>query len=281
MKTQCWILIVQGLLTVNSSVHGNVVFSQDFSTNPNGPVSSYVSATPDGTKWNAVTGSGSGTSVGVANGTLNLIRGSSGTASYSRTSDFNPAPDGVIFKFDLGLSSTTVRATTAAAVWQIGAGFSESNRLEDNANVHSQFALNLYDTHGGFKFQDLKTGTESTGYSGKFPITWVVNNSNGPLPYDAPNGTTRSVAADHWDLWCGSFPIFSGSDALSTGQPLTDLKFGFVAGSGTITMDNFSIQTLPAVPEPAATGTATAGFLVAVALITKYRRHSSVSRQTS
>ena len=271
MKTQCWILAIAILMSIAYVVRGNVIFSQDFSTNPDGPLTTYYNPTaPNDGQWNAITASGTGTRVTVANGALSFTRGSSGAASFSRTTDFSPAPEAVRFRFDLGMNSASTRATDAA-VWQIGSGFSTANAAQADSTVHSQFALSIVDATGSFQFRNPKTGAESSAYSGKFPVTWVVNNSSSAIQYSAPNGTTRSVAADHWDLWCGPYPVFYGIESTTAGQSLTDLKFVFSHGGGTINMDNFSLEPLSAVPEPAATGTVVAACLGLAAVWKRWR----------
>ncbi len=247
-------LIADLVVCGNSRAQAALLFSQDFSASSD--VSSYVSSSPDSGQWNSIYGAS------ITGGALTFTRGTS-TGSFTRSTDLSPAPSAFIYTLTLNVTSPTTKASPAAVV-QVGSGFSPTlNGLESSGKVHSQFGINFADSNGGHTFRDLKTLTDSSPYvfSAKHKLTWVVNNSTETVEYLAPNNTTRSVSPDHWDLWCGSYSVFLGSSAANPDQPLTDLKFAFNAGIGTIALDNFSIQTIGVVPEPAATGPLALAFL--------------------
>jgi hypothetical protein len=265
------------ILIASPLVRAEIIFSQDFSSSTS--LSSYTDATaPDSGQWNAISSGGSKMVISIADGALGFARSGANTGSFSRTTDFNPAPQALIYRFDLQLSAVTT-AAKGAAVWQVGSGFTTANGLEPNASVNSQFALNICDKTGGYSFRDLATGTDSpaegSSYSGKSRITWVVNDSAEPVTYLAPNSHTVTLAADQWDLWLDWVPLFSGRAPTSPDQPLTDLKFAFTGGLGTLCMDNFSIENLEVVPEPAATATLCAGFLTLLAAGSYIKRRMS------
>jgi hypothetical protein len=231
----------------------NVIFSQDFSSSTS--VSAYYNSDPTPGQWNSVLGSAS-----INNGMLAFTRAGS-NASFTRSKDFAPIPQALIYKFDLQVAGNS-SAQTSAASWQVGSGFSASrNDLEGTSLVHSRLTLNLTSTPGTFAFSD---GGVTHEFSGKQSITWIINNTSSPLQYLGPDGTRQSVAVDAWDLWVGNTEAFDDRPALTATRSLTELKFGFVAGSGTLSMDNFSIDDAPAVPEPAASGVFAAGFLAVV-----------------
>ena len=266
MKTNAWIstaAIVAAIGFYSSIPAGAaVIFSQDFSSSPEGPVSTYVnSSSPDSGQWNAISTSGAGTTVGVTGGALTYTRGVANVGSFSRTTDFNPTPDALIYSFVLTVSGNSVAQTTAAT-WQVGSGFGTANAAEANASVHSRFAVNFTTTDGTFQFRDIGGGANSGNFSGSQSVTWIINNSGSAMSYVAPDSSIQTIADDAWDLWAGSVQVFDEIGATTTGQSLTDLKFAFVAGSGIIAMDNFSIQ---AVPEPTtiALGIFAAAFLAA------------------
>ncbi|MFO1500671.1 MAG: hypothetical protein U1G07_20185 [Verrucomicrobiota bacterium] len=280
MKYHGWILTITGILAGHQSVLGNIIFSQDFSSFPNGPIAQYVSATPTSGQWNTLSASGSGTSITVANGGLTVTRGTSGGSGFSRTTDFTPTPESLMFKFSFSLNQSTAPADTAA-VWQVGSGFSsDPSSAEPGANVHSQFALRITDTKGSFTLRDPKSGNQSSVYTGGFPITWVINNSAGPLEYTAPNGTSQTVGQDRWDLWYGGSRVLAGQQAETPGQSLSDIKFAFASGSGAVTLDNISINNLSVVPEPAMAGTVTGALVAVMTFIAKMRRNT-LRRQSS
>src|SRR6185369_17095231 len=92
-------------------------------------------------------------------------------------------------------------------------------------------------------------------------------NSGAALVYLAPDNTSQTIANDTWDLWSDTTEVFKGVTASSANQSLSDLKFVFHSGYGTIKMDNFSIRPIEPVPEPAATGLLAAGFIVIISSI--------------
>jgi hypothetical protein len=249
-----------------SSVCGDIVFSQDFSQSTS--VSAYADAlSPDSGQWNSLVGGI------IQDGGLQFTRGSS-FGGFTRSTDFAPELDALIYRFDVNVFKPTSKMKNVA-VWQAGSGFSPAlNGRENNSKVHSQFAINFDDKVGGYAFRDVAAGTDytTTGFLGKMPITWVINNSSQSLEYMAPNRTLQTIGTDEWDLWCGFRSMFLGSKPTSADVPITDLKFAFTAGEGTIWMDNFSIEHMAAVPEPAATGVISAALLTVFALASRVRR---------
>lgn len=245
-------------------VCGDIVFSQDFSQSTT--ISDYVDASnPDSGQWNSVVG-------GTINaGGLQFQRGT--FCGFTRSTDFAPELDALIYRFDINVFKPTSK-TKNVAVWQAGSGFSPAlNGRESNSKVHSQFAINFEDKVGGYAFRNVAAGTDytTTGFLGKMPITWVINNSGQALDYTAPNRTLQTIGTDEWDLWCGFRPIFLGAETANPDVPITDLKFAFTAGTGTIWMDNLSIEHMTAVPEPAATGVISAALLTVFALASRVR----------
>ena len=252
--------------------HASLIFSQDFSVSSD--VAYYISSTPNSGQWNSINGGS------IASGALSFTRGTT-AESFTRSTDFSPTPAALIYKFDFNLTGQTTKAT-AAAVVQVGSGFSSAvNGSESATTVHSQFAINFTGTTDGYTFRDLKAAKDYTTqtFGGKFTLTWVINNSTTPVQYVAPDLSNRSVAVDHWDLWCGPYPIFIGSSAASPDQPLTDLKFAFTSGTGTVLLDNFRIEDISAVPEPDATGLLAAAFIWLVIVAGSARNTESGNRR--
>lgn len=246
-----------------NSARGDIIFSQDFSESTN--IEDYADLySPDSGQWNKiVTGS-------ILNGGISYTRGTS-YRGFTRSTDL-PEAEALIFKFDINISGTLKKNNVAA--WQLGSEFSHDlNAREANSKVHSQFALNFldYSTYG-FRNPVTSVDYKERAFGNKFTLTWVINNSGEVLEYTAPNNSMRTVAIDQWDLWCGPFPIFLGQAATTPGQAITDFKFSFTDGTGTIWMDNFSANNITAVPEPAATGVISAGLLGLLALVSKARQ---------
>ncbi len=223
------------------------LFQQNFSSST--VVADYVNAAPSNGQFNAIGSSGAGTILSINTTGSNKLRfartGNAG--SYSRTTDFSPTPTSLMYRFDLTVSGNSVAQTTAA-VWQVGSGFGTANSGEANANVHSRIGLNWTNTAGQFSIRNLGTSVNSANYSGTQTITWVINNSGATLIYKAPDGTYETVGDDVADLWVGTTKEFDEIAATTSTQSLTDLKFVFTAGTGTVDIDNILIDQIPAIP---------------------------------
>jgi len=226
-----------------AGIHAQILLDQNFSSSTT--LSSYISATPDSGQWNAISTSGAGVTVSTAANNLSFTRAAANVGSFSRTTDFSPVPATMIYRFDLSVSGNSA-AQTSAAVWQVGSGFGTSNAAESNANTYARFALNFTSTDGTFQIRDIQNTTNSGSLSGKQSMMWVLNNSDSAFSYTSPLGTSVSVANDTADIWAGTSLLFNDVVVTTATQTMTDLKFAFTAGTGTVTMDNFLIT----VPEP-------------------------------
>jgi hypothetical protein len=230
-----------------ASSQGAVIFSQDFSTN--NTVATYVSSTtPNSGQFNAISSSGVGTVVSVTTGVLTFARTTGNTGSYSRTSDFTTIPSAIIYKLDLTVSGNTAAQTTAA-VFQVGSAFGTANAAENIADTYARFGINFGATAGEFGIRDVTNSTSSALFAGTQTITWVMNNTGSSLNYFAPTSASTALANDKADLWVGTTKILNSVAVQTTSQTITDLKFAFTAGTGTIGIDNIQITVIP---EPSA-----------------------------
>lgn len=251
MKTNALVLLgVATVLRISLPCEATVIFSQDFSAAPNGPVSTYVNnGAPNSGQWDSISSGGANGTFSVQNGALNFTRApatdNTSIPTFSRVTDFSPAPAALIYKFKVSVSGNSAAKTTAAT-WQVGQDFS-AGLNDTQPSYHSRFAINLGATPGTFQFRDITPSENSATFSGSQVVTWVINNSGSTLSYLAPDGVTRSVGDDKWDLWVGTTEIFGERSASLATSSLTDLKFAFEKGVGTVTMDDFQIE---AVPEP-------------------------------
>jgi hypothetical protein len=264
MKIQNWAFAISGGLSLISTTEAGVIFSQDFASAPNGPVSAYVGSPPNNQQFDTINWTGTGMSGGIVDGALSYSRSGSGSGWFARVTDFSPVPNAIIYSFDLGITGNTT-AQPMAAVWQVGYGFGTASGAEPNSLVHSRFGVGFTSTPGSFQLLNMAGGT-SANLTGPKAITWVVNNSGAALSYLAPDNNPCLVDNNAWDLWAGDQQVFHNVGATTSGRPLADIKFAYNSGYGTVRMDNFSIRTVPPVPEPAATGVLAAGFLAVIVL---------------
>lgn len=260
----CSLLMFVGV----TAAQGQVIFSQDFSSSAT--VSSYASASsPSSGQFNAISTSGSGTVVSISSGALSFARSGSNAGAFSRTTDFSPTPIAILYKFDVSVTGNSA-ATTNVAAFQVGSGFGTTNSAEANANVHSRVGVNFTSTVGSFSLRNIGSGTNSSNLSGTQTLRWYINNTGSSMNYTGPDSSTYSLANDTAQLWAGNARIFASISATTPSQSLTDLKFAFSDGSGTILIDNISIS---AIPEPSSFAVIASGF--ALACVASKRRRNS------
>jgi hypothetical protein len=234
------VVLVSICILMNTSAAQAQLFSQDFSSST--VVADYVSATPNNGQFNAISSSGAGTVVSINGGTLQFAR-TANAGSFSRTTDFSPTPSSIIYRIDITVSGNTA-AATSAAIFQVGSGFGTANSPESNANTYARFGINLSATAGCFSIRDITNGTTSAEFCNTQTITWVLNNTGAALSYNAPDSTIQTVANDTADLYVGTTLVLNDVPVQTATQVITDLKFAFVGGTGTIQLDNVQINVL-------------------------------------
>ena len=242
-------LLVSLFLVIGGKVWGQTtLFQQNFSSSTT--VSDYVSAMPNIGQFNAIGSSGAGTVLSINGGELQFAR-TGNAGAFSRTTDFSPTPTTMIYKFDLTITGNTAAQTTAAA-FQIGSGFGTANSNEANANTYARLGINFMGTNGTFQLRSQDgsptntTATNSVNLVGKQTITWVLNNSGVSKNYTTPLGTSEAIPNDRMVVWAGTTKLFGGDvPVLTAAQNMTDLKFYFNNGTGTIRIGNILITTIP------------------------------------
>jgi hypothetical protein len=228
-------------------------FTQTFSSSNN--VNDYVDTSPpagpnlfDNIK---TTGTDQAT---IVNGMLCLGRTGANRSSVKRSTDISAPPlSAVQFRFDIEVSNNTATATDSVRV-QLGSGFSATaNVLEADSEVYGQFAFDFTST-GGFQVRDVTNGTvNSTVFTGLQTITWVLNNTGGPITYSAPNGMNVNLANDTADIWVGTTQVFSNVAVQTPTQVMTDFQIFWQAGSDDtlLKLDNINIDAPPMGPTAA------------------------------
>jgi len=237
------VLLILAVLATRSSAA--TIFQQNFSSSST--VSDYVSATPNIGQFNAIGTSNASGSTAISSGALALTRTADpNTTTFSRTSDFSPTPDAIMYQFTLNVTGNTGSQTTAA-VFQVGSGYGTTNAAESNTNTYARLGVNFGASAGQYSLRDIGSSTNSSPFSTPQDITWVLNNSGATLNYTAPGGAAATIANDTADLYVGTTLQTGFNDiAVTTStQTMTDLKFAFTAGAATISVDNMLITTIP------------------------------------
>ena len=236
------LLCLTSMLFATSS-SAQTLFLQDFSSSTT--LSNYINnGAPSVGQFNAITTSGSSTA-SIAGNALRFVRGS-GTTSFSRSTGFGGSPTAIIYSFDLNVSGTPSGNVGTTATWQIGSGYSSAtNGVETNANTYAQMAIDFRGT-SNFRFNDISNGNTSSNYSvgTTVTITWVMNNSGATISYVSPSGTTETVANDRMDFWTGTTRLYNDVTIQTNGGTISDMKFAYTGSTGTITIDNISVQAL-------------------------------------
>ena len=213
------------------------LFNQTFSSGSSIP--SYVSAPGAPNKFNSILTSGVGTVVTVpAPGVLSFAR-TSGSGTFSRSTNLAPVPSTMIYKLDLSVVCSS--STTNVAQFKVGDGFSATNTPELNSTTWGRFGIDFVASNQ-FRIRNLSSGTTSAAFSGTQAVMWVLNNGNSTITYTGANGSPETLQADRMDLWVGTTRVMD--EMLSTTPTLTlaDLKFVINAGTGTVIMDNININ---------------------------------------
>ncbi len=223
-----------------STSSAQTLFSQDFSSSST--LSNYISATPSTGQFDAITATSPSTAT-ITSNALRFVR-STGTTSFTRSTNFSSIPTALIYKFDLTVAPPPGGNVGSVATWQVGSGYSTAtNGVETDANTYAQFALDYRNSN--IRFNDTNGSNSSNVTPGSaITMTWVMNNSGAIISYISPSGTTVTVANDRMDLWSGTTLLFDDNTVQTASGTISDMKFAFTSSTGTITMDNISIQAL-------------------------------------
>ncbi|HRH03945.1 MAG TPA: hypothetical protein PK809_13835, partial [Bacteroidia bacterium] len=117
-QKSCIAIILFFGIALNSVFAQTPLFTQNF--NSSSTLSNYInSSSPNNGQFNAITTS-SGMTASITGSALQFVR-TSGTGSFSRTTNFSQIPSGIIYKFDLNVTASSQTGTVAR--WQVGDGF--------------------------------------------------------------------------------------------------------------------------------------------------------------
>jgi hypothetical protein len=125
LKSKAAAVTLVGLFALLSTANAQTsLFQQNFNTPASATVNDFVDVTnPGSTKFNAIA-AGTGASVNITGGALELGR-TTGSSSFSRTTNLvTPATTGVKYSFKLSVNAAS--AATSVVRFQVGDGFSTS-----------------------------------------------------------------------------------------------------------------------------------------------------------
>lgn len=213
------------------------VFSQNFSSA--NTASSYVNATtPNSGQFTFFSAFGSSPFV-IDNGRLKINKNGTGSAQAVRNVNFATTPKVAIvkFKFEVANAVNPSTAITNQGHFFIGNGFENSANLPDNiataGNAHSKFGFSISGNSFSVNIMSALNGqtkapeSSTQLFSGEQQITFVVNNSDNPIVYQAPDASFVSLENDKWDLWVGTTKVYSNQAAFGPAVPLNQFRVGF------------------------------------------------------
>lgn len=248
-----------GLLKISFSVCAPL-FEQDFSASST--VSDYVYATANETQLNEILSTGTTTTAPIISSGMLRFDGTNGTSksNFTRTTDFISTPTSAVVKFDISFTSVGTGANQSA-IFYIGTGMATGTGgvapTATAAHSRLQFATSA-SSSTGFQIRNAATtnvgpdGTNTTYFTGKQTITFVVNNSGASISYLAPDGTTESVADDKEDIWVGTYKAVNDDGAWGPTKALTDFAFYYLNGAMKIDIDNITINGIASAPSSSA-----------------------------
>src|SRR3954447_16480831 len=100
------LIVLFALAVLATSSSAATIFQQNFSSSST--VSDYVSATPNSGQFNAIGTSNANATIAITSGALAYTRTAdpNGT-TFSRTTDFTPTPDAIMYQFTLNMTGNT------------------------------------------------------------------------------------------------------------------------------------------------------------------------------
>ena len=206
-------------------------------------------------QFESISGTSSSFSSSISNGTLRFTR--SGTASIFayRNFTFSNKPTFVQLKMDFEASANTMGTQTPIFSVLIGSSFTSASSGTSSAYA-SRFGILAQSNPGSFKvstIDNIMGAPQSSEFSGKQTITFIVNNSGADKTYIAPDGSIENIANSKMDLWIGSSREINDFSLRNTLSPIADIT-GFkiqatsASGNGIYDFDNIEMRDLTTDP---------------------------------
>ncbi|WP_353721793.1 T9SS type A sorting domain-containing protein [Dyadobacter sp. 676] len=172
-----------------------------------------------------------------------------------RATPFTPGPETLVVRITLGVEGIQAPALNAMYFY-VGEDFNPvNNSFPGNGLMFAKCSLNFLED--GFNMKDLETQQTSRARPQRkqVTLTWVLNNSDKPLPYRiGPAGDESAALPGTYDLWVDDEPVSKGSKAYPgtsaySKTKLSNFEMRFRNGVGKIRIDEISIDD--GKPQPA------------------------------
>jgi hypothetical protein len=237
------------------AIAGNAqLFNQNFQSSTS--LGAYSSVTPTNAQFNEIYDGDAGSnmvvsinSVAGAN-TLRYVRSGAGaTGGYTRSTDFTTQPGVMAFSFTINVSGNLPNNTDQVAAWYFGNGYINGGTapsVNGGGNLtYSYFFLDMDDNGGTDRARFSSPGGTQTNWfnvNTSQNIYYIVNNSGATVTYSAPDGSSETLGNDQWDLWIGNSLEIDDLNATGPTETITDMKFLYNGGAGTIDLDNMDVS---------------------------------------
>ncbi len=252
-----YLLALAPMVLASASTAQTIYFHQDFSQ-----TISLVNPQPDTGQFSHVILTAPALSYHKFHkGYMELVRSRQDSATGGiirtlRATPFEPNPETLIVRITLSVEGIQAPALNAMYFY-IGEDFNPvNNSFPGNGLMFAKCSLNFLDD--GFHFKDLETQQVSKVHQQKrqVTLTWVLNNSDKPLPYRIGTSSTEGTAQPGtYDLWVDGEPVSTGSEAypgtsVYSKTKLSNFEMRFRNGVGKIRIDEICIddgksKTLP------------------------------------
>ncbi|GAB3705240.1 hypothetical protein GCM10027592_37470 [Spirosoma flavus] len=236
------------LLGITSRISAQTVyFDQNFLAG--GPVSNYVSATPNNGQVNGI----AGLSATITNNAVQFSRPTdSGSGYITRTTDFSGPPTSLHVQFSFEAISNDVSVTgTNAVVFYVGSNFVAGQLNPDVAETYARLSIAFSAAGSGqFRVRTVPNGgggVTSASFSGRQTITFAMNNSGATLNYVSPTGSMESLLNDTYDIWIGTTKFVNDQAVLTPSQTISDFKFRMNDGVGVMQIGNILMRDISGV----------------------------------
>ncbi len=250
------------LSAMQSNVRSEIIFSDDFSTA--GPL---IGSSPDiGGIWTQ-TGTGVVTNPLTVNASNQLVVGNTGTDAFAALSRSVPKTDGDSLVANFSLNVATV----------LGAGDYFFHFMDPAVNTTTTFTNRIFARPGtgAGLFQvgvlGLSTGTATFGADLNIGQTYSIRSQWNFVP--GALNDTFSIGVDSTPYLTNV--IWGGTGAEPTNISAVNFRQGAVATGPTVTIDNLTVDSISAVPEP--TSVALMSMVGVAGLAARYRRKTGSS----
>ncbi|TZF86469.1 hypothetical protein FW774_05355 (plasmid) [Pedobacter sp. BS3] len=244
---------VSGSLT-NAKAQYTTLFTQDFESS-----TAYTDYIGGANKFAYINTDNSATNtISITDGKLTFAKTDASSKASAGKSSL--AATFIKASFDFSVSGNTSESGNAVII-SYGNGFTSTTGNPGIGITHSRIFIAFQSVSGKFSVLPYESPAlpvptdPSLIFSGEQTISWFINNTGSAVTYPAPDGTNHNLADDSYDVWVGAGNttatqklIVNGHTAATGTVDLNSFKIGYVNSTGTIQLDNITVQSFTPLP---------------------------------